>query len=151
MRDMLQFYIDGQWVDPVNANPLDVINPATEEARGWISMGGVEDGDQSGAAAVGAALQTSGCPAPGPMGARAAARHFNISRGTVEKARAFSIPPGYRRTAAIKRPKLDGFTEIIDAWLEADKAVHRKQRHTAQRASWVRRLTLAHRHLVLET
>ena len=67
------------------------------------------------------------------MSARAAAKHFNISRGTVEKMLAFSVPPGYRREKPIKRPKLDGFTEIIDAWLEADKAVHRKQRHTAKR------------------
>ena len=27
----------------------------------------------------------------------------------------FSVPPGYRRRAEIRRPKLDGFTEIIDA------------------------------------
>ncbi|MDZ4138566.1 MAG: IS21 family transposase [Erythrobacter sp.] len=67
------------------------------------------------------------------MSMRAAARHFNISRDTVEKAMAFSIPPGYRRTAPVKRPKLDGFTEIIDAWLDGDKDVHRKQRHTAKR------------------
>jgi transposase len=67
------------------------------------------------------------------MSARGAARHFNISRGTVEKILAFSAPPGYRRDAPIKRPKLDGFTEVIDAWLEADKAVHRKQHHTAKR------------------
>jgi transposase len=67
------------------------------------------------------------------MSARAAARHFNISRDTVEKALAFSAPPGYRRTAPIRRPKLDGFTEIIDAWLDGDKDVDRKQRHTAKR------------------
>lgn len=67
------------------------------------------------------------------MSKRAAAAHFNISRETVDKALAFSAPPGYRRTAPIKRPKLDGFTEIIDAWLEEDKTVHRKQRHTAKR------------------
>ena len=66
-------------------------------------------------------------------GKRAAARHFNISRDTVDKAVAFSAPPGYRRTAAIKRPKLDGFTEIIDAWLDGDPDVHRKQHHTAKR------------------
>lgn len=41
---------------------------------------------------------------------------------------AFSAPLGYRPEMPIKRPKLDGFTEVIDAWLEADKAVHRKQR-----------------------
>ncbi len=51
MRDMLQFYIDGQWVDPVHANPLEVINPATEEVCGHISMGSVEDVDKAVAAA----------------------------------------------------------------------------------------------------
>ena len=51
MRDMLQFYIDGQWVDPVHANPLDVINPATEQVCGRISLGSVEDVDKAVAAA----------------------------------------------------------------------------------------------------
>lgn len=51
MRDMLQFYIDGQWVDPVHANPFDVINPASEEVCGRISMGSVEDVDKAVAAA----------------------------------------------------------------------------------------------------
>ena len=46
---------------------------------------------------------------------------------------AFSIPPGFRRTAPVKRPKPDGYTEIIDTWLEGDREVHRKQRHTAKR------------------
>ena len=66
------------------------------------------------------------------MSKRAAARHFNISRDTVDKVMAFSVPPGYRRTAPIKRPKLDGFTEIIDVWLEGDVGINRKQRHTAK-------------------
>ena len=52
MREMLQFYIDGQWVDPVIANPLDVINPATEEACGRISLGSEADVDKAVAAAV---------------------------------------------------------------------------------------------------
>ena len=43
MRDMLQFYINGEWVDPVTPSPLDVINPATELVCGRISLGGVED------------------------------------------------------------------------------------------------------------
>jgi aldehyde dehydrogenase (NAD+) len=51
MRQMLQFYIDGQWVDPVQPNPLDVINPATEQACGQISMGSVQDVDKAVAAA----------------------------------------------------------------------------------------------------
>ena len=67
------------------------------------------------------------------MSKRAAARHFNISRDTVAKALAFSVPPGYRRTAPIKRPKLDGFIAIIDAWLEGDREAPGKQRHTAKR------------------
>jgi len=45
----------------------------------------------------------------------------------------FSIPPGYRRTAGIKRPKLDAFTGFIDQWLQEDLSRNRKQRHTAKR------------------
>jgi aldehyde dehydrogenase (NAD+) len=55
MRDMLQFYIDGQWVDPLMPNPLDVINPATEEVFGRISLGSEADVDKAVAAAVRAA------------------------------------------------------------------------------------------------
>ena len=51
MREMLQFYIDGQWVDPVTPNPLDVVNPATEEICGRISLGSAEDVDRAVAAA----------------------------------------------------------------------------------------------------
>ena len=68
------------------------------------------------------------------MSQREAARHFNISRDSVAKMMAVSVPPGYRRTAPVKRPKLDAFTGIIDGWLEGDREVHRKQRHTAK---WV--------------
>ncbi len=45
----------------------------------------------------------------------------------------FSVPPGYQRTAEIKRPKLDGFTGFIDQWLLEDLSRNRKQRHTAKR------------------
>ena len=67
------------------------------------------------------------------MSQREAARHFNISRDSVRKMLAFSVPPGYRRPAPVKRPKLDGFTEIIGGWLEGDVGINRKQRHTAKR------------------
>ncbi|MCP1168240.1 IS21 family transposase, partial [Limimaricola sp. ASW11-118] len=63
------------------------------------------------------------------MSQREAARHFDVSRDSVAKMMAFSVPPGYRRIAPVKRPKLDAFTGIIDDWLEGD----RKQRHTAKR------------------
>lgn len=55
MRDMLQFYIDGKWVDPVTANPFEVINPATEEPCGRISLGSAADVDKAVAAAKRAA------------------------------------------------------------------------------------------------
>jgi aldehyde dehydrogenase (NAD+) len=51
MREMLQFYIDGKWVDPVEPNRLDVINPATEEVCGRISLGSAADVDLAVAAA----------------------------------------------------------------------------------------------------
>ena len=57
MREMLQFYINGEWVDPVAPNPLDVINPATEEVCGRISLGGVEDANKAVQAAKAAAAK----------------------------------------------------------------------------------------------
>jgi aldehyde dehydrogenase (NAD+) len=51
MREMLKFYIDGKWVDPVTPNPVDVINPATEEPCGRISLGSAADVDLAVAAA----------------------------------------------------------------------------------------------------
>ena len=42
------------------------------------------------------------------MSERAAARHFGISRESVKKMLRFSEPPGYRRRAPVRRPKLDG-------------------------------------------
>ncbi len=67
------------------------------------------------------------------MSRRHAARVFGIDRRTVDKMVSFSVPPGYRRTKPIRRPKLDGFTDIIDQILEADKALPKKQRHTSKR------------------
>ncbi len=67
------------------------------------------------------------------MSRREAARVFGINRRTVDKMLAFSVPPGYRRNKVVRRPKLDGFTGIIDQILETDKQVHKKQRHTSKR------------------
>jgi hypothetical protein len=57
------------------------------------------------------------------MSERAAAGHFGISRASVNKMMSFSVPPGYQRTAQIKRPKLDAFTGLIDQWLQEDLRV----------------------------
>lgn len=51
MLEKLQFYIDGQWVDPVEPRTMDVVNPATEEAYGRISIGSAADVDVAVAAA----------------------------------------------------------------------------------------------------
>jgi len=48
MRNYLKFYINGQWVDPVDpSRTLDVINPATEASAGKISMGTAADVDRA--------------------------------------------------------------------------------------------------------
>jgi aldehyde dehydrogenase (NAD+) len=47
MLEKLQFYIDGAWVDPVEPQTHDVINPATEEVFGRISLGSAEDVDRA--------------------------------------------------------------------------------------------------------
>ncbi|GGE16148.1 aldehyde dehydrogenase [Polymorphobacter glacialis] len=47
MRDYRKFYIDGEWTDPAIARQIDVINPATEEVAGIISMGSAGDADRA--------------------------------------------------------------------------------------------------------
>ncbi|MEC7399183.1 MAG: aldehyde dehydrogenase family protein, partial [Pseudomonadota bacterium] len=47
MRDCTQFYIDGQWVDPVSMDTRPVENPATEETIGHISFGTKADVDKA--------------------------------------------------------------------------------------------------------
>ena len=55
MREMLKFYINGEWVDPIEPRTLDVINPATEAVAGRISLGSAADVDRAVAAAKAAA------------------------------------------------------------------------------------------------
>ena len=57
------------------------------------------------------------------MSVREASRVFGLHRA----------PPGYRRQDPPRRPRLEPFTGVIDAILEADRQVPRKQRHTAKR------------------
>lgn len=51
MREYLKFYINGQWVDPVELKTLDVENPATEKVCGTIAIGTAKDVDAAVAAA----------------------------------------------------------------------------------------------------
>ena len=45
MIEKKQFYINGKWVDPINKNELDVIDPSNEEVCAVISLGDLEDTD----------------------------------------------------------------------------------------------------------
>ena len=47
LQQHLQFYINGQWVDPATPRTLDVINPSTEEAFARISLGSAADVDRA--------------------------------------------------------------------------------------------------------
>ncbi len=67
------------------------------------------------------------------MSVREASRMFGLHRDTVRKMLAYSVPPGSRRRYPPRRTKLAPFTVVIDAILEADRQVPRKQRHTAKR------------------
>ena len=47
MKECLKFYINGEWVDPVEPRALDVVNPATEEVIGRVSLGSAADVDRA--------------------------------------------------------------------------------------------------------
>ena len=64
---------------------------------------------------------------------RQAARRFGIDPRTVAKMLLFSVPPGYRRSRRVRRPKLDAFIGVIDQILVDDKSRPTKQRHTSKR------------------
>ncbi|MDD9940166.1 MAG: aldehyde dehydrogenase family protein [Myxococcales bacterium] len=47
MRNYLKFYINGSWVDPVESNTMDVVNPASEKVSGKIALGSAADVDRA--------------------------------------------------------------------------------------------------------
>lgn len=51
MINKTDFYIDGQWVAPLQGTPLEVIDPSTEDAFATISLGGEADANAAVAAA----------------------------------------------------------------------------------------------------
>jgi len=51
MKQATRFYINGEWVDPVEPRRIEVINPATEQPAAEISMAGPQDIDKAVAAA----------------------------------------------------------------------------------------------------
>jgi transposase len=60
-------------------------------------------------------------------------RETGLAWKTLEKVLTHSSPPGYRRTKPYEKPKIGPYLDRIAQIIEADKAVPRKQRHTAKR------------------
>jgi len=67
------------------------------------------------------------------MPIREATRVFGLHRETVSKMLHYSVPPGYRRSEPIRRPKLDPFTGIIDRILAEDRTAPRTGARAAGR------------------
>jgi len=68
---------------------------------------------------------------------RELAERHKVHRRAVRQALASALPPPRKEYVARTRPATDPWSEVIDAWLAADKDVPRKQRHTARRV-WQR-------------
>lgn len=47
LANATKFYINGEWVDPLGQDKLDVINPATEQVVNQIAMGNAADADRA--------------------------------------------------------------------------------------------------------
>ncbi len=47
MLDKRKFYINGKWVDPVEKNDFEVINPCNEDPCAIISLGSKKDTDNA--------------------------------------------------------------------------------------------------------
>jgi len=54
MNDLRNFYVNGQWVEPLSTREMHVINPATEASIATITLGSVEDVERAVAAATAA-------------------------------------------------------------------------------------------------
>ena len=67
---------------------------------------------------------------------RSLSRRFRVHRRDVRQALASAVPPA-RKVPARAAPKLDHWKPVIERWLEEDRAMPRKQRHTAHRV-WQR-------------
>ena len=47
MLDKRKFYINGKWVDPIEKNDFEVINPCNEDPCAIISLGSKKDTDNA--------------------------------------------------------------------------------------------------------
>lgn len=101
MKDCRQFYIAGQWINPVQSRDLQVINPATDEPIATISLGSAADVDKAVAAAK-KAFET-------------------FSETTVDQRLAF-----LRRIIEVYKAKIDEMAETISREMGAPISLSRK-------------------------
>jgi len=59
MEKLLQFYINGEWVDPISAETMPVLNPASVTQLGSVALGNAADVDRAVAAASAAFITYS--------------------------------------------------------------------------------------------
>lgn len=67
------------------------------------------------------------------MSRRSACKKYQLNFRTIQKILSHPEPPGYCRKNPRDQPKIGPFISIIHEILQADKKVHRKQRHTGKR------------------
>ncbi|HEY8788472.1 MAG TPA: IS21 family transposase [Actinopolymorphaceae bacterium] len=79
---------------------------------------------------------------------RELAERHKVHRRAVRQALASALPPPRKEYVVRSRPAIGPWAMVIDAWLIADRDVHRKQRHTARRV-W-QRLVAEHGAVVSE-
>jgi hypothetical protein len=70
------------------------------------------------------------------MGIRALAKKHHVHRRTVRQALMSAVPP-QRKPVGRPSPALAAWKPLIQAWVTADEAMPKKQRHTAHR-TWER-------------
>ena len=69
----------------------------------------------------------------GAMSRRKAVGKYKLNFRTIQKVLQREEPPRHRKKSEGNKPKIGAFIPIIHEILEADKKVHRKQRHTGKR------------------
>ena len=69
----------------------------------------------------------------GHQSRRGATKRFGVPRNTIPKMLSFSVPPRDFRREQPASKKLGPHIPSIDAILEGDRQLHKKQRHTAHR------------------
>jgi aldehyde dehydrogenase (NAD+) len=130
VSQLKKFYINGAWVDPIEPRSFDVVNPATEEVVGQISLGSAKDVDKAVAAARAAFVTWSQTTKEERLGyLRKILEVYN--RRTADLATAVSQEMGALKTLAtqVQVPIGAGhFAEVIRV-LESFQFVERKGNH----------------------